>query len=339
MDSLLIYLGLTLAAMYAFVIGANDMANVIGVAVGGGILGYRNAVLLFSTSVLIGALIQGHMVMKTLGKGIVPRLDLVGAVSASLTATFWVFLASLMGLPVSTSQSATSSVLGVGLAQIHKTGDPRWINLGVVQGIIMSWVLSPLLALLLVIGVYTFFNKLHRSGRLNEKLVTYLATLFVFFSGYSFGANDVANATGVYVAIIGSNIGESYSTIALALYAAIFIAMGGLVMGKYVVETIGYRITRLDSIGALSSSLISAFSTWLFTTIPYALFGFGIPVSTTYITVASVIGVGVAKYGRRKGGLNLKLVALIISSWIFTLPVTALIGMGFYHLLSTMVKA
>ncbi|MEM1701980.1 MAG: inorganic phosphate transporter [Desulfurococcaceae archaeon] len=174
---------------------------------------------------------------------------------------------------------------------------------------------------------------------MNEKLVTYLATLFVFFSGYSFGANDVANATGVYVAIIGSNIGESYSTIALALYAAIFIAMGGLVMGKYVVETIGYRITRLDSIGALSSSLISAFSTWLFTTIPYALFGFGIPVSTTYITVASVIGVGVAKYGGRKGGLNLKLVALIISSWIFTLPVTALIGMGFYHLLSTMVKA
>ncbi|MEM1864597.1 MAG: inorganic phosphate transporter, partial [Desulfurococcaceae archaeon] len=220
-------------------------------------LGYRNSVLLFSTSVLIGALIQGHMVMKTLGKGIVPRLDLVGAVSASLTATFWVFLASLMGLPVSTSQSATSSVLGVGLAQIHKTGDPRWINLGVVQGIITSWVLSPLLALLLVIGVYTFLNKLHRSGRLNEKLVTYLATLFVFFSGYSFGANDVANATGVYVAIIGSNIGESYSTIALALCAAIFIAMGGLVMGKYVVETIGYRITRLDSIGALSSSLIS----------------------------------------------------------------------------------
>lgn len=190
--------------------------------------------------------------------------------------------------------------------------------------------MSPLLvlALLLVIGIYTFFNKLYRSRRLNEKLVTYLATLFVFFSGYSFGANDVANATGVYVAIIGSNIGESYSTIALALYAAIFIAMGGLVMGKYVVETIGYRITRLDSIGALSSSLISAFSTWLFTTIPYALFGFGIPVSTTYITVASVIGVGVVKYGRRRG-LNLKLVALIISSWIFTLPVTALMDMGF----------
>lgn len=147
MDSLLIYLGLTLAAMYAFVIGANDMANVIGVAVGGGILGYRNAALLFSTSILIGALIQGHMVMKTLGKGIVPRLDLVGAVSASLTATFWVFLASLMGLPVSTSQSATSSVLGVGLAQIHKTGDPRWVNLGVVQGIIMSWVFVPFISI------------------------------------------------------------------------------------------------------------------------------------------------------------------------------------------------
>jgi len=75
-----------------------------------------------------------------------------------------------------------------------------------------------------------------------------------------------------------------------------------------------YKITKLEPIyGSLSSSIISASSAWIFTTIPYLLFGYGIPVSTTYISVGTIIGAGIGKHRSIKQALNLKLVVVLYS--------------------------
>ena len=52
-------------------IGANDTANCIGTAVGCGLLSFRRAAVLVAIFVIIGAMLQGEQVMKTIGKGIV----------------------------------------------------------------------------------------------------------------------------------------------------------------------------------------------------------------------------------------------------------------------------
>ena len=72
------------------------------------------------------------------------------------------------------------------------------------------------------------------------------------------GANDVANATGVYLAVIGGTtltlhaLGLGISDVHFpALYGVVFIVLGGLVMGWRVVSIVGYRITRLDPLGGL----------------------------------------------------------------------------------------
>ena len=52
-------------------IGANDTANCIGTAVGCGLISFRKAAVLVSVFVIIGAMLQGEHVMKTIGKGIV----------------------------------------------------------------------------------------------------------------------------------------------------------------------------------------------------------------------------------------------------------------------------
>jgi len=57
------------------------------------------------------------MVMKTLGKGIVTNIEVAGALCAIL-ADIWVLAASLKGMPISTSQSITEGVLGIGLAYV-----------------------------------------------------------------------------------------------------------------------------------------------------------------------------------------------------------------------------
>ena len=52
-------------------IGANDAANCIGTTVGARIISFRKAALLMAVCVIIGGVLQGHHVMKTVGKGIV----------------------------------------------------------------------------------------------------------------------------------------------------------------------------------------------------------------------------------------------------------------------------
>jgi len=332
-EILLLGLGLALAAVYAMGIGANDTANSIAGPVGGGVLKYRSALLVFSISVLLGAILQGHMVMKTLGKGVVSNLNIYGAVSASLAALIWVYIASYLGLPVSTSQSATGGVIGVGLAMII-LGQNTKLNLDVVSKIIISWTISPLLAIALTAILYIVLERVFSRVKIGERGIRGLAILASAWDGYAFGANDVANATGVYYAIVGSTTFFSSldSRFLLTLYGALFIILGGVLLGRRVVETMAYKITKLDPIGSLSSSIISASSTWIFTTIPYMLFGYGMPISTTYISVGTIIGAGIGRHRSIRQALNLKLVLGIILSWFLTLPTSATLSMGFYYL-------
>jgi len=335
---MLIVLGLTLAALYAVVIGANDMANVVAPLIGSGIAKYKHVAIIFSISVVAGSLLQGYMVMKTLGKGVVKDLDLYGAVSASLAAIVWVSVATRFGLPVSTSQSITSGVIGVGVAHILQTGIIESMNFNVVRNIVISWAASPLLALTLSAILYFALGRAFRSFSNNNNLLKKLGMLIAGYNGYSFGANDVANATGVYLAVAGSllTVPGIDARILLAAYGAFFIVLGGILFGKRVVNTMAFSVTRLNPIGSIASSLVTASSVWLFTTIPYLLLGFGIPVSTTYIAVGSIMGVGVAAAKSIRRGLNLKIVALIMLSWVLTLPFVSALSMGLYYGLTTL---
>ena len=59
------------------------------------------------------------------------------------------------------------------------------------------------------------------------------------------------------------------------------------------------------------------------------IWGFGMPISTTHTSVSAIIGVGIAK-AKGLRGLNLKIVAYIVASWLLTLPVTIGIAAGLY---------
>ena len=111
-------------------IGANDAANCIGTAVGARIISFRKAALLMAVFVTVGGVLQGHYVMKTVGKGIVissstaymrihgepapeefsrffpdDKLPDLSIFVALLSAGLFVSLATFSSLPVSTSQA------------------------------------------------------------------------------------------------------------------------------------------------------------------------------------------------------------------------------------------
>jgi len=334
-EQVLYVVGLAAAAFMAFNIGANDAANPIDQVVGSGALKLKQALVLFSIFAIIGALLQGSYVIKTLGKGIVPEIDLAGALLAVLAAGTWILTATLLRLPISTSQSITGAVLGTGVAYavIGKIGLHE-INWDVMVRIMLSWVTSPLIAMSLAASLYfpfTRFQKfLARKGK-SEKLLIALHVASVAFAAYAFGANDVANATGVYLTITEKQLGlPTHETmLLLSFLGGVFIAIGGFTLGRRVVQTTAFRLTRLDLPSGLAAGSSLALTVWLFTTIPYMLWGFGMPISTTHASVSAIIGAGIAR-AKSLRGVNLKITGYIVASWLLTVPMTIGISSCFY---------
>lgn len=335
-------IGLAASFMVAFSLGANDFANPTDCAVGAGVIDFNKALLLFSAFVFIGSLIQGRFIIKTLGGGVVPEIELIGAVSAVLATFTWVTIATFLGMPISTTHSATAGVLGVGLAYAAvgkiAINDINWGNL---LNIVLSWITSPLASIALAACTYialrNLLAKLRDDSRswaiLKASLIASLA-----FSAYSFGANDVANATGAYLFVTKKYLGVPAGEAMLFLSAigSLGIITGATVLGRRVLETTAYKITKIDVVSGLAAELSNALVVWLFTTVPYMLFGYGIPISTTYSTVASIIGVGIAKK-RSFSEVNWRTVLKIVTSWVTTLPAVVLLSITIYLILTRVI--
>lgn len=78
-------------------------------------------------------------------------------------------------------------------------------------------------------------------------MVKALANLNPDFHSLFFRPNDIANAIGVYVASLPARYGlpDTQTRLLLTAYAVLMIALGGFIAGRKVVETVGFRITRL----------------------------------------------------------------------------------------------
>lgn len=100
---ILLIIGLILAFVMAINLGGNDAANPTSAAVGAGVLSIKRALLFFALFTIAGAGLQGFMVMKTIGKGIIPSIDVAGAVAIVLAASIWIFSATMKGMAISTT--------------------------------------------------------------------------------------------------------------------------------------------------------------------------------------------------------------------------------------------
>jgi PiT family inorganic phosphate transporter len=294
-------------------IGANDAANSLGPAVGSRVLTLRQAVVLIAIFGFLGAFLQGSYVVKTIGKGIVPMADLDRNVSlyialvASFAACAWVLLATYWKMPISTSHSIVGAVAGAGLA-VH--APVRWKML---LDIFVCWVFTPIGAALLGYIFYRIFKNLfYRFVPRRYTRISLVALIIISgcYVAYSWGANDVANATGV---IAGAGVLTPKMSVILGGLA---ILLGIVTWGYKVIETIGSEITQLLPIMAFSAQLASAINVHLYTV-------FGIPVSTSHSIVGAIFGVGLVKGVRV---LNLRIMREIVTCWLATPFVSGIIS-------------
>jgi len=339
MDVILLIIGYILAAFIAFNIGGNDAANPVDTAVGSGVLSLKEALLLFSIGVFIGSVLQGHSVIKTIGRGIIPSMTAIAAISAVIAGGAWILLATIKGMPVSTTQSITGGVIGVGLGMVLRNEIPfSQLSLGVLTNIFLSWLSSPLTAIFVSYALYRLTWR--RLSRLEEaengrKFIRIFMIASLLFSAYSFGANDVANATGVYLSVTSQYFGlpDSASMLILSVIGSLSIITGGWTIGRRVIETVAFKITKLDYKSGLTAEVSNALTVWLFTTLPSMLIGYGMPISTTHASVSSIIGVGIAKH-KSVSSIDKSTIISIFTSWILTLPTTIIMGILTYLILS-----
>ena len=133
-------------------IGANDVANNMGPAVGGKVITVTTAVLIAAVFETAGALLAGRDVVNTIAKGIItpdPSLEIADfrflMLSALLSAALWINLATVLNAPVSTTHSIVGGVLGAGIA----ASGFALVNWTMMASIAASWVISPMLGALI----------------------------------------------------------------------------------------------------------------------------------------------------------------------------------------------
>src|SRR6056300_1987945 len=129
-------------------IGANDVANNMGPAVGANALSMAGAVVIAAIFESAGALIAGGDVVSTIAKGIIAPSSMQSVdvfiwamMAALLSAALWVNLATWVGAPVSTTHSVVGGVMGAGIAAAGFSA----VNWGTMSKIAASWVISPVL--------------------------------------------------------------------------------------------------------------------------------------------------------------------------------------------------
>ena len=112
-----------LGAYMALNIGANDVANNVGPAVGAGALSMGGALIIAAIFESAGALLAGGDVVGTISKGIIdpsavgePRVFIWAMMAALIASAVWVNLATWIGAPVSTTHSVVGGVMGAGIA-------------------------------------------------------------------------------------------------------------------------------------------------------------------------------------------------------------------------------
>ncbi len=173
-------------------IGANDVANNVGPAVGARALTLSGAIFIAIVFEASGALIAGGDVVSTIKKGIIDPAMIADSstfiylmIAALLSGALWLNLATAVGAPVSTTHSIVGGVLGAGIA----AGGFDIANWGKMSQIAASWVISPVLGgLIAAFFLYTIKRTITYQSNMIEaakKVVPFLVSIMVWaFSTY-----------------------------------------------------------------------------------------------------------------------------------------------------------
>ncbi|OIK15732.1 anion permease [Bacillus sp. MUM 116] len=305
------YIAFIIAFFFAMNIGASGTAASMGSAYGAGaIKNKRLAMVLVAIAAFLGAILGGGEVVKTIGKGIIPTsilsIEMVALILAAATLTL--FIANLMGIPLSTSEVTVGAIVGAGIAYKKLYFDSLTV-------IVAFWIIVPIVSFLITFVLGKLINKAEKqwpSLTKQGKWKKWLAILLVIggcFEAFSAGMNNVANA-------VGPLVGAGMLTATKGIWiGGLFVAIGAILLGGKVIETNGKKITKLS---LLEGSAVSFTGGALVTVASL----FGLPIPLTQVTTCGILGIGVSQKGF--GIWQKSVIQKILKVWLIS-PLASLV--------------
>ncbi|NHJ49256.1 MAG: inorganic phosphate transporter [Asgard group archaeon] len=332
--TLTIVLGV-ISFLLAFAIGSNDetFASVVGVKR----LSVRTAVLMGAIIAIIGGFLLSDAVGKTLRDDISPQLfntdynidqDPI-LISIYVAMAISLILASVFGLPISSTEALVGSILGLSIA----LGNPiNWKWSGMAK-VLTTWITSPIIgftiSFLIMKLVRYILGKTVTSFRKHERansVFGILLLVMVVWTGLSRAGNDINNAIAPIVPLFDR--GEDLSVWTRAfwidrmplLIGGIGLGLGLIVIGWRVLKTLGNEVVELTPESAFVTEGSAAIVVFFAVII-------GIPVSGTMVLVSSFLGAGV---GMNKP-IKMKTVWMILLFIVLTPIISGLMAVGCYY--------
>lgn len=322
----LIWAIVLLAVLFDYINGFHDTANAIATSVSTRAISPRHAIMMAASLNFLGAMISTG-VAKTIGGDLVQNpaeISLEVIVAALIGSIIWNLLTWYYRIPSSSSHSLIGGVIGavaisVGPAALDYTG---------IEKIIMSLVLSPVIALatgyvvmIAILWVVRNYSPITLNQRFRRmQLVS--ACLMAF----SHGSNDAQKAMGIIALALlsGGYIETMEIPTWVKLACATSMALGTSAGGWRIISTMGTKIFKLESINGfaadLNSSIVIFSATFLH-----------LPVSTTHVVSGSIMGVGSAE---RVRAVHWGVARSMLVAWCVTIPISALMSAIIYTLIT-----
>ncbi|GME95989.1 unnamed protein product [Ambrosiozyma monospora] len=183
-------IGIIFAFLDAFNIGANDVANSFSSSVGSRSLTYPQAMALGAIMEFLGAVLVGSRVSDTIRTKILdldaykasPAGLMISMACALVGSSTWLTIATLIGMPVSTTHSITGGIIGSGIAAVG-ADEIYWGWSGFAQ-IVASWFIAPVLGgcISSIIFLVVKFGVMERKNSLRNVLILCPVIVFLTFS-------------------------------------------------------------------------------------------------------------------------------------------------------------
>ncbi|MCX2722968.1 inorganic phosphate transporter [Roseibium salinum] len=191
-DTVLLLAASVIGGYMALNIGANDVANNVGPAVGARVVSLTGALIIAAICESAGALLAGSEVISTVSGNILSPRDVpdnfaftLAMLTALAASALWINLATLVGAPVSTTHSIIGGIVGAGIA----VSGFAVINWTTISTIAVTWVLSPVLSGVIAAALMAFMNArvIYNENKLDAArfwLPVLLGVMGAIFVGY-----------------------------------------------------------------------------------------------------------------------------------------------------------
>jgi PiT family inorganic phosphate transporter len=285
--------------------------------------------------------------------------------AVALGAGVTVIIATLTGFPISTTHALTGSIMGSGFVAVGLGVNLAALGKGFVLPLLLSPILAIVMARTLYLAFHALRVATGTTKEccicvgIEERVVAMPQPSSIFalrgisstitfsvdgkencrerYAGNFFGISsqqimDAAHFLSAGTVSFARGLNDTPKIVALLLLwkmldirwgfvvVAATMAIGGLLNARKVAETMSHKITTMNHGQGFTANLTTAILVVMSSL-------FGLPVSTTHVSVGSLFGIGLTT-----GNANLRTINSIVLSWVVTLPCAAIAAGALYWL-------